>query len=91
MSNINKLKGKIVEAGLNVEELSKRANISRSTFYRKLGKNGTDFTILEVYKIVTALQLSTQEAISIFFSQLVACNANEGNQQEDNLTKHIMK
>ncbi len=37
MVNVNKLKGKIVERGLNVENLAERIGLDRATLYRKLG------------------------------------------------------
>lgn len=72
MVNILKLKGKIVEAGLNISILSKELNIDRSTFYRKLNEDGTVFTIKEVNIMIDKLNLSFNDVKSIFFSQLVA-------------------
>lgn len=72
MVNILKLKGKIVEAGLNISILSKELNIDRSTFYRKLSEDGTVFTIKEVNIMIDKLNLSFEDVKSIFFNQLVA-------------------
>lgn len=72
MTNTNKLRGKIVEKGMNVEILAKETGMNRSTFYRKLNSNGENFTIKEADLIIRALQLSCDEAVSIFFSQYVA-------------------
>lgn len=36
--NINKLKGKLVEKGINIKDISKSLGISPSTFYRKISK-----------------------------------------------------
>lgn len=72
MVNINKLRGKIVEKGMSVEELAKRINMDKSTLYRKLGKSGDSFLIKEADKIVEALELDREEAINIFFAQYVA-------------------
>lgn len=72
MVNILKLKGKIVEAGLNISILSKELSIDRSTFYRKLNEDGTEFTIKEVNIMIDKLNLSFNDVKSIFFSQLVA-------------------
>lgn len=64
---INKLKGKIVEKGMNVEKLSEIVCIDKTTFYRKL--NDFDkFTIGDVLKIKNALELTDQEANDIFLS-----------------------
>ena len=72
MVNINKLKGKIVEKGLNVSKLAKLINVDTSTLYRKINNNGDTLTIKEADSIVKILNLSLDEANAIFFSQFVA-------------------
>lgn len=79
MININKLKGKIVEKGLSVEKVAVKIGIDKSTFYRKLNSGGQNITIKEANLLMRILDLSTDEAISIFFSQPVACDANSAN------------
>lgn len=71
MVNVQKLKGKIMERGTTQEALAKALGIDRSTFYRKM-RQGGNFTIKEVNLIVSALHLSKDEAMSIFFADLVA-------------------
>lgn len=70
--NINKLRGKIVENGLSIGELAKIMGIDRATLYRKLSNNGESLLVREANVIVDVLHLSAEDAISIFFSQLVA-------------------
>jgi hypothetical protein len=70
MLDINKLKGKIVEKGKNVEALAIDIGIDSSTFYRKMKNNS--FEIGEADRIVKALDLSRDDAMSIFFSSSVA-------------------
>ena len=77
MVNVPKLKGKIVECSTTVEELSQKLNIDKSTFYRKMNDNGDTFTVKEVDGIVKNLNLTLDEANSIFFNQFVAYNANK--------------
>jgi predicted transcriptional regulator len=72
MVNINKLKGKIVEQGMTIDVFAETAGISRATMFRKLSKEGDDFTIAEADAIVKALKLSKDDANAIFFSQFVA-------------------
>lgn len=72
MVNVNKLKGKIVENGLNVSELAALIGIDKATFYRKLSANGESFTIKEADLIAEKLSLNRDEVNSIFFSQFVA-------------------
>lgn len=70
--DVNKLKGKIVEKGLNVETLARRIGIDRSTLYRKLNKQGDTLTVREVNIICKELGLSKDEAMDIFFRNVVA-------------------
>lgn len=72
MVNVNKLKGKIIECGLNVTELSSRIGIDRTTLYRKFNSDGKNFTIEEADLISKELKLSCEEVNAIFFSQYVA-------------------
>lgn len=63
--DLNKLKGKIVEKGWNVETLAEHIGVDRSSMYRKLNKF-EKITIGEAQKIRIALNLSNEEASSIF-------------------------
>lgn len=71
MVNVSKLKGKIIERNTTQEALAKDIGIDKSTFYRKMKQNG-NFSIQEVNLIVSSLGLSKDEALSIFFSEIVA-------------------
>lgn len=64
--NIQKLRSKIVEKGMNVETLAKEIGVNRSSMYRKL--NNCKITIGECCKIKVALELSNEEASDIFFN-----------------------
>lgn len=70
--NVNKLKGKIVEKGMNVTALAEQMGIDRATLYRKLKNSGQTLTIREVNKIVEVLELTEKEALEIFFADIVA-------------------
>lgn len=63
--NVNKLRGKIVEKGMNVETLAERIGVDRATLYRKLN-NFEKVTIGEAIKIKAVLNLSNEEATDIF-------------------------
>ena len=65
--NLNKLKGKIVEKGMNVDKLAELVNINRSSMYRKLNRF-EKITIGEANKIKAALELTDEEAADIFLS-----------------------
>lgn len=70
--NINKLKGKIVESGFTVGGLAEKLHINKSTLYRKLNCNAETLTIKEMNIIVKELNLTKEEATSIFFNNNVA-------------------
>lgn len=69
--NVLKLKGKIVEKGMNVETLASKIGIDKSSLYRKL-KEGKKITVGEAQIIKAALELSAEEASEIFFDDSVA-------------------
>lgn len=72
MVNVNKLKGKIVECGMNVEKMAEIIGMDKSTLYRKLNSNGESITIKEADMISKALNLTYREVNAIFFSQIIA-------------------
>lgn len=72
MVNINKLKGKIVEQGMNIADLASKLSMNRSTLYRHLNNGGYDFSIREANEIAHALDLNYSEVMDIFFSESVA-------------------
>ena len=72
MVNVNKLKGKIVECGLNVAELASRIGIDKATLYRKLNSDGKNLTIKDANLIAKELKLTRDEINEIFFDQKVA-------------------
>lgn len=66
--NANKLKGKIIEKGLNVAKVAEIIGIHKSSFYRKL--NGFDvFTVTEAAKLKDVLDLTNLEALDIFLTR----------------------
>lgn len=65
--NVNKLKAKIVEMGMNVESLAEAIGIDRSSLYRKLNKS-EKITIGEAQKMKDALSMSDDEAYEIFLA-----------------------
>jgi DNA-binding XRE family transcriptional regulator len=72
MIDVDKLKGKIVEKGLNIETLAQKVGINKATFYRRLDTGGEDFSVKEIYLIATELKLSRLEVNTIFFKNFVA-------------------
>nr|WP_054674026.1 hypothetical protein [Veillonella denticariosi] len=65
--DVQALKAKILSCGYNIVEFSDRVGIDRSTFYRRLDKDGNNFTIEEALRIKAVLSLTDSEAYSIFY------------------------
>lgn len=64
-----KLRGRIVEKGLTQEALAAQIGIDSSTFSRKMGANGTSFTIGQMHQMAEILMLSGKEAAEIFLQE----------------------
>lgn len=71
MTNVLKLKAKIIEKGYTVETLARKIGMDKSTLYRKLNRMET-FLIKEAYAIAIALDLTESELNEIFFGIKVA-------------------
>ena len=65
--DIQALKTKILSCGYNIVEFSDKVGIDRSTFYRRIDKDGNNFTIEEALRIKEVLLLTDGEAYSIFY------------------------
>lgn len=63
----NKLKGKIIEKGMNNEQMASVLGCDRATFYRKLN-HFEKFTIGEIMKMRDALSLTDQECVYVFLN-----------------------
>lgn len=72
MVDTRKLKGKMVERGINIPELAVKIGIDKSTLYRKMNSKGENITIKEANLIAKELNLTLDEVNSIFFKQDVA-------------------
>lgn len=71
MINSNKLKAKILEAGMTQGGLAEQIGLDSSSFSLKAaGKR--NFTVQEVEKIATVLRIPTNELASIFFADYLA-------------------
>lgn len=72
MVNIPKLRGKMVECGIKIEQMAEAIGVDRSTMYRKLNSDGENISIKEASIMASKLNLSFDEVNSIFFDQIVA-------------------
>ena len=72
MVNIRKLKARMVEKDMSVDQLAEKIGVDRSTLYRRFADNGASFTIGEAMKIRFALDLNSDQAAEIFFASEMA-------------------
>lgn len=72
MVNVDKLRGKLVECRLSVEDAATAIGMDRATLYRRLNGGGATFTIAEADKLASLLKLTPDELNKIFFAQYVA-------------------
>ena len=56
----------MVERRINSEEMAKKIGVDTSTFYRKMKSDGMTFTVGQMHKIAEVLNLTHDEAASIF-------------------------
>ncbi|MCL2636933.1 MAG: helix-turn-helix domain-containing protein [Oscillospiraceae bacterium] len=68
MVNSNMLKGKIIERGSSINEISKIIGVNKATFYRKLKCGEKLFSVGEAEIISKHLILSDEEKNNIFFA-----------------------
>lgn len=56
----------MAEKKIGKEELAEKIGVDASTFYRKMKDDGVKFTIGQMHKIVEVLDLSREDAATIF-------------------------
>lgn len=64
--NVSLLKNKLKAKGMSVEEFAEKFGVDRSTMYRKMNLE-VNITIAEANRVKTILELTDEEAKSIFF------------------------
>lgn len=69
-TNMDELKRKMSERNVNNEDMAKALEIDPSTFYRKLQKEGENFTVGQMHRIAEILGLNQEEVTIIFLSQV---------------------
>ena len=68
MVDINKLNAKRVERGLSIEAFSKALHLDPATYYRRAKDNGKGFKIGDMHNMVEILDLTNDDASSIFLA-----------------------
>lgn len=72
MVNVARLQDALKAHSISYEDAAKAIGVDRATFYRRLSKNGTKFTVEEVAKLSALLELSSQTMQDIFFDRELA-------------------
>lgn len=65
--NMNMLKSAVYRRGLTMREMASKAGIPVATLYRNIKDN--NMLLVNVKKIATALDLSREELMAIFFER----------------------
>lgn len=65
-TNMDMLRGKMVEKRISPDMMAREIGIDVSTFYRKMKSDGTCFTVGQMHKIAEILCLTKGEAAAIF-------------------------
>lgn len=69
MVNTRLLRSKIVERGTSIGDVAAQMGVDKATLYRRISNSGS-FTIGEVEELVSILNLSHDEAVSIFLNEV---------------------
>jgi hypothetical protein len=64
----NKVKGRMTEMQISGKELAKELNMDPSTFYRKMQKNGENFTLGEIMGIKRVLKMDDRTALDFLLA-----------------------
>lgn len=72
MVNVQRLKSKMQEKNISVEKASQALGMNSATFYRRIARNGENFTIDEVGKLADLLDMEWGTLLSIFFDRETA-------------------
>ena len=70
--DIGYLKTKMKEAGRTPEQAASAMGMNTATYYRKLKSDGVKFTVDEMQRIIQYLNLTEEDAVRIFFTEIVA-------------------
>ena len=72
MVNINRLREAMNQKSISMEDAAKAIGIGRATFYRRIEKAGTKFTVEEVDKLSKLLDMDSATMQDIFFDRQLA-------------------
>lgn len=72
MVNIELLKAAMKDKGITIDEASEVIGINPATFYRRIGRNGENFTVAEVGKLAEMLEMPNETMQKIFFDKELA-------------------
>ena len=72
MVNVIRLQNALKKRAVSYEEAARAIGVDRSTFYRRVQREGAKFTVEEVERLSVLLNLSSQEMQDIFFDRELA-------------------
>lgn len=72
MVNINKLREALAARSISYEDAARAIGVDRATFYRRIERAGSKFTVEEVAKLSRLLDMDGQTMQEIFFDRELA-------------------
>lgn len=72
MVNVIRLKDALERCSISYEDAARAIGVDRSTFYRRVQREGAKFTVEEVAKLSDILKLTPTEMQDIFFDRELA-------------------
>ena len=72
MVNVTRLQDALKERSISYDEAAAAMGVDRATFYRRLSRNGSKFTVEEVDRLSALLKLTPQTMQDIFFDAELA-------------------
>ena len=72
MVNVALLQEAMRSRSITVDQAAEKLGVDRTTFYRRINRNGSRFTVEEVSKLSALLNLDAKTLQEIFFSEQLA-------------------
>lgn len=72
MVNIALMNDAIKRSGKTKAEIAAAIRMDESTFYRKMNKNGSTFTVEQACRLAETLKMDADTAQSVFFGKTLA-------------------
>lgn len=66
--NIPKIRGRMTEMEITGTQMARELGMDPATYYRKMKKNGEDFSVANLYDFKRVLQLNDRDALDFLLA-----------------------